>query len=283
MKKIKKYILFCFAFIIIYAFFIEPSFVWTKKYTIKSTLYHSNHSMTIVQFSDTHLRNQHDVNHLKIVVKKINKIKPDFVIFTGDLISDIRKFSYTKEVNKLLLSIHAKYKKIAIYGNHDHGGYFTDAYEKLLLDSHFIVLKNNLKTLYINEQKVSFIGIDDYMLGKKEINSTLSKIEKNSFSIALVHEPDVAKYILHYPVSLQLSGHSHGGQFPFPFSPTLFMPPFAKNYYKGKYVLKNNSLPANEFTTLIVNNGIGTSKIPFRFLTPPELTIIEIKTKSGAD
>ncbi|WP_158095019.1 metallophosphoesterase [Gottfriedia luciferensis] len=258
--------------IIFYGIFIEPTLIKTKQISFSNNNVNSNKAFNIIQISDTHFNDKEDVERFGRIVKKINHMQPDFIVFTGDLISDIRKFSYQKEVIQLLKELTPKIGKLAIYGNHDHGGYFTEQYEKLLKESHFTLLKNEEKTYFVHSQKISFIGLDDYMLGNKQYNKILERIQKNTYTIVLAHEPDIANMTKNYPINLQLSGHSHGGQIYFPFYQSFFMPPYAKKYNRGSYTLstKYNS-------HLVVSNGIGTTKFPIRILTPPEIISIEIK------
>lgn len=229
-------------------------------------------TLRIVQISDTHLSDKKDVEKFKKIVMKINQINPDFIVFTGDLISDIRQFAYKKEVLELLSEMKAKRGKIAVYGNHDHGGYFTEQYEELLKRSEFIILKNEEKTFYFKKEKISFIGLDDYMLGNKEYTNILQRIQKDAYTVILAHEPDIATITKNFPIDLQLSGHSHGGQLYVPFFQSFIMPPYAKKYNRGVYHLSDQPK-----RYLVVSNGIGTTKLPFRFLTPPEIVSIEIK------
>ncbi|MCX8045690.1 MAG: metallophosphoesterase, partial [Anoxybacillus gonensis] len=72
-----------------------------------------------------------------------------------------------------------------------------------------------------------------------------------------------------YPFHLQLSGHSHGGQIQLPWIGPLVTPPLAKQYVEGFYDVQQ--------LTLYVNRGLGTTRMPFRFLTPPELTLFTLK------
>jgi uncharacterized protein len=263
-------IIFIFICITFYAIFIEPKITHTKHLVFSNKNIKTN--ITIIQISDTHFNNKKDLARFKMIVHRINQINPDFVVFTGDLISDIRKFSYEKEVIQLLKDIHTKRGKIAIYGNHDHGGYFTEQYEKVLRQSNFNLLKNEEKTYFIEKQKISFIGLDDYMLGNKQYKKVLERIQKNTYTIVLAHEPDIAEITKQYPINLQLSGHSHGGQIYLPFYRSFIMPPFAKKYNRGEYTLSSHYN-----SHLVVTNGIGTTKFPIRLLTPPEIISINIK------
>lgn len=257
---------------IYYSVFIEPISIRTKHLTFTSNHLNANTSIKLIQISDTHFSSKQDLERFKKVVNNINQMKPDFILFTGDLVSDIRKFSYKQEVIELLKQLTPKIGKIAIYGNHDHGGYFTEQYEKLLVECNFTLLKNEEKTYFVQKRKVSFIGLDDYMLGNKQYHKILEHIQKNTYTIVLAHEPDIADLTKNYPINLQLSGHSHGGQIYLPFYKSYIMPPYAKKYNRGVYKLSNK-----HNSHLVVSNGIGTTKLPIRLLTPPEIISIEIK------
>ncbi|UPM53228.1 metallophosphoesterase [Gottfriedia acidiceleris] len=256
---------------IYYSVYVEPTSIRTKHLTFSDNRLNSNTTIKLIQISDTHFKHKKDIERFKKVVNNINQMKPDFILFTGDLVSDIRKFSYKHEVIQLLKELSPKIGKLAIYGNHDHGGYFTEQYEELLSESNFILLKNEEITYYVQNQKVSFIGLDDYMLGNKQYNEILERIQKNSYTVVLAHEPDIADLTKNYPINLQLSGHSHGGQIYLPLYKSFIMPPYAKKYNRGVYTLssKYNS-------HLVVSNGIGTTKLPIRLFTPPEIVSIEI-------
>ena len=76
-----------------------------------------------------------------------------------------------------------------------------------------------------------------------------------------------------YPVDIQISGHSHGGQVRFPFIGHLYTPAYAEKYVKGKYSLNDDKL------NVYVNSGIGTTRLPYRFLCKPELHVYTLQTK----
>jgi uncharacterized protein len=72
-----------------------------------------------------------------------------------------------------------------------------------------------------------------------------------------------------FPVDLQISGHSHGGQIRFPVVGALYLPPWARKYPLGQYRF-------GEFQ-LYTNRGIGVIGLPMRFLCPPEITVFTLK------
>lgn len=72
-----------------------------------------------------------------------------------------------------------------------------------------------------------------------------------------------------YPVDIQLSCHSHGGQVRLPFIGDLYTPAYAEKYVQGKYSVSDR-------LTLYVNSGIGTTRLPYRFFCKPELHVFTL-------
>jgi len=253
-----------------YARLIEPKRLITNKHTIHHPLIPKKfNGIRIVQFSDTHLGHYFDLNRLAKVVEKINELQPDIVLFTGDLIHEPNKFPDAGQIIPILSKIEAPLGKFSIYGNHDHGGYGTDIFRDLMKRSGFTVLVNEHTLIELdNNNKIAIAGLDDMLLGKPDFSAMTNNIPPETYTIALVHEPDGANMTAFYPVHLQLSGHSHGGQIQLPFFGPLITPPLGNQYYEGFYKVGN--------LTLYVNRGIGTTRIPFRFLSAPELAVFTL-------
>lgn len=94
-----------------------------------------------------------------------------------------------------------------------------------------------------------------------------------------MHEPDVVNQVLKYPVDFQISGHSHGGQVKLPFLGPIITTSLANQYVEGLYSLKGETKPLQ----LYVNRGIGTTRMPLRFLSKPELSVFSLKRTSRVD
>ncbi|MBB5323864.1 hypothetical protein HNQ34_000956 [Anoxybacillus tepidamans] len=254
-----------------YARFIEPNRLTITSHSIFHPLIpKSFDGVKIVQFSDTHLGHYYSLAHLRRIVKQINDIKPDLVFFTGDLMDAPNKYRYADDIIPIFADIRAPFGKFCIYGNHDHGGYGTRLYRKVMTKAGFRMLVNEHVLIeQIDQSKIAIAGADDLMLGKPNFDDMLKKIPPSTYTILLLHEPDGAKEASRYGVHLQLSGHSHGGQIQLPFIGPLITPPLAVQYYEGFYQIQD--------MTLYVNRGLGTTRMPFRFLTPPELTVFTLK------
>lgn len=260
----------------IYARYIEPELLIVKEQVVTTqSISLSKQPLKIVQFSDVHLGLGFTNNHLNKVVERINKLEPDLIIFTGDLIDDNKEFTQVEETAAILKKLKATYGKFAVYGNHDHGGNGTKRYAKILTASDFHLLVNESEWITLeNGQRIHLIGIDDKLLGKVDIDKAMKGIQKSAYNIFISHAPDVADEVLSYPIDLQLSGHSHGGQVRIPFIGAPFTPPYGNKYVKGKYTFENNRR-----MTLYVNSGIGTSQMRYRFGNIPEITCLIIKNE----
>lgn len=277
MKFIKRLIIFIFvmtllfAGALLYSFQIAPGLVSLEKVTIQDG--EIQKPMTIVLIADTHFSDQYTPQDFQKAVDRINEQNPDLVLFLGDLFDDFEHYTGdSQEVSRMLSTISAKNGKYAVYGNHDYGGGLEFKYKDLMKAGGFTVLVN--ESVHVPENNVTLTGVDDYLLGYGDA----SVVEKNpidAFNIVACHEPDVMDKIMSEPVDLMVSGHTHGGQIKIPFYRYSYLPPLGEKYSAGEFFFDN---PAE--TTLYVNRGLGTTKIPARFLSTPEVTVVRITPPS---
>ncbi|HEY2422191.1 MAG TPA: metallophosphoesterase [Neobacillus sp.] len=258
-----------------YANRIEPALLEITTQQIQHPLIpKSFDGIRIVQFSDTHLGFQYNLSQLEELIKKINGLQPDLIFFTGDLMDTPNKYPEINKLVPLLQQLKAPLGQYCIFGNHDHGGYGSAIYRNIMETANFTVLLNESKPIKQKDgSSIYLIGIDDAMLGRPDLNLALKKVPADKFKLLLSHAPDLADAAAQYNIHWQLSGHSHGGQVKIPFIGALITPPFARVYTEGLYTIGDiNPL------TLYVNRGIGTTRLPFRFMAKPELTVYILKT-----
>ena len=222
-------------------------------------------SLRIVQISDTHFSAVNGVVLAQKIVRIIRDLQPDVLVSTGDLVD--RGLQEKEKVIDLLIKIKAPYGKYATTGNHEFIAgikYTTEFTEK----AGFKMLRNENVTIgdFLN------IGaIDDPAASRFGIASNVSEGEViESFSpdhinIFLKHQPRVDKKSIG-KFDLQLSGHTHNGQiFPFSLIVSMFY-----TYLNGLFELDDNCY-------LYVTSGTGTWGPPIRFLTFPEIAVIDFK------
>jgi predicted MPP superfamily phosphohydrolase len=223
----------------------------------------------IVHFSDTHLGFYYDHHNLRTLVDRINSCKPDMICFTGDLVDG--EYECSESAIPVLNELKAPLGKYAVLGNHD---YRSDPSQVVsaLTSSGFKVLINENMRITKDGSDIYIAGVDDILQGSPHIEKALEGIGENEFTILLAHEPDYADVTKDYLVGLQLSGHSHGGQIRLPIVGYLVTPPFGSKYVYGLYDLTN--------LKVYTNRGIGTTIYPFRLFCRPEITVINLKSKS---
>ncbi|MBT2573573.1 metallophosphoesterase [Bacillus sp. ISL-51] len=254
-----------------YARYIEPRMIDITRHTIRHRFIPRGFdNFKIVQFTDTHLSDVYTSKDLDKAVQQINQLKPDLIAFTGDLIDKPHMYRDHQRALAALQRLQAPFGKLCVYGNHDHGGFGTNTYKALMEGAGFQVKRNGYERLRLTDgSSIEIAALDDLMLGKPDYEGTLSRLSADVFSILLVHEPDAALKIGGHPVNLQLSGHTHGGQIQLPFFGPLITPPYGKIYTDGMYTLND--------TAIYVNRGLGTTRLPLRFLAKPEIALFTLK------
>jgi len=112
-------------------------------------------------------------------------------------------------------------------------------------------------------------GLDDGWSGKPDLAAALRHAPASAPVILLLHEPDLADRVSSDPrISLQLAGHSHGGQIRLPKIGALVLPYLAMKYDQGLYRVRD--------MWLYTNRGIGVTNEPIRYNCPPEITLFTL-------
>lgn len=251
-----------------YSFFLERFWIEEKHINLSfNRLPDAFSGLKIVHISDLHIGDFYGKDHVADIVKRVNQLKPDILCFTGDLVED--NVDMLDEITPILKKIRTNLAKIAILGNHDYRAGAEKKVQLCLRNSGFIVLNNENISFARNGFKIHIAGIEDMMFGNPSIEKSIANIPEDHFIIMLAHEPDFADTVSQYPIDLQLSGHSHGGQILIPFIGPIFKPDGAKNYLKGLQKVSN--------TMLYTSRGIGTTFLPIRFNCRPEITVFTLK------
>ncbi|AIY80332.1 metallophosphoesterase [Clostridium botulinum] len=263
----------CFG-IFAYSIYVEPNLLSVRNIEINNSSNIKNEdTIKIAQISDIHLGEYYTIDKLEKLVNKVNSQNADIIVFTGDLFDNVSKFEDTSKVAPILKKLNAKIGKYAIYGNHDYGGGAKNIYKNVMEDSGFKILVNDQANVKLDSGKtISILGLDDALLGNPDVEKTARNIKESNYNLLLLHEPDLSDKFVSYNIDLILAGHSHGGQVKIPFLGEIVTPPLAEKYKDGLY-----NLNTQRNTQLYVNSGIGNTKMPFRFMNVPEVSIFEIK------
>jgi len=231
---------------------------------IKSNTFCSSLSgLRIVQLSDLHLTKGVDVGYLKELVKKINALMPDIVLFSGDILQ-------TQALNvKEQLGCFRELEAPSYYvtGNHDMV-YGPKQLEAIMQDAGVCSLDNKIAEIAIKGSILQLVGLSDrygFVRGiKRPVKELFSKLKPELSTILLAHQPKDVEHIGDFRVDVQLSGHTHGGQvYPFNIVVKYFQP-----YISGLYRHKK--------TLLYVCRGLGYWGVKLRYRVPPQIPVFTI-------
>lgn len=221
-------------------------------------------ALRIAQLSDLHL---HDIGQLEIqLLEAVTASEPDVILLTGDTISHKNGM---QPLSEFLERLPPASHKLAIMGNWEYNAGFTpSSFKDFLTPFGFQVLTNESYHLEHNTSMLKITGFDDLLAGQPKPLRT----EKNDDAdqhLVLAHCPgtrDLSQKLLAAPPSLILSGHTHGGQIA-PCGFPLITPQGSGSYVSGWYC--DNGPP------MYVSRGIGTSLLPLRLGSPPELVVLD--------
>ena len=241
MKKIVKVIsiiLIISLTILSYGMFIGSKYIFINEHKITDKkIPNSFHGLKIVQISDL-LYPSLKSNDLDKLTKKINELKPDILVFTGNIKRN--NYELTKKdittLNKFFNSLNSNIKKYAIYGNND-----NDNLKLIFENTNFLILDNQEDIIYNGEnESIKIIGFK----AKKIDFSNIT--ESNDYTICLLSNPDKITKV-NNTCQVVFSGETLGGEIKLPFTKGLDNHTYYKNYY-----LINQ-------TKLYINNGLGNN------------------------
>lgn len=228
------------------------------------------HNYRILNLSDIHLGQWINPEYLSDLIDYVNTLNFDIATLTGDYFSYVID-GYCESLIDSLSKLKADDGKFGVLGNHDHW-LGSDKIREIFHRSDIVDLSNDVVTLNKNGDEINLAGVDSCTVRRDDLDSVILKLKKDIPSILLAHEPDFAKKSSKTNCfDLQISGHSHGGQFIIPgFDTTPFRGPNSTTYPVGLYEVGNMI----QYTS----KGLGTNMFRVRINCKPEITIITLKT-----
>lgn len=222
----------------------------------------------LVHISDIHMGQWMTAERLQGLVQLINAQKPDTIAITGDFVSYV--LDVLPDLADGLRGLQARDVVTAVMGNHDHC-LGVRRVRQALVDGGVVELQNNVYTVRRGAATLHFAGVDDIMMGQHDLKALLARLPPDGPAILLAHEPDFADISAATGrFTLQLSGHSHGGQIVLPRLGPLRGPLFMK-YPSGRYQVGD--------MVQYTNRGVGTNLIHLRLNCKPEITVITLTAK----
>jgi hypothetical protein len=234
--------------------------------------------LTVAQLSDLHFGPYTGEAEIRRAIAAVNAASPDLIVLTGDFVSSTWLFHLGHRTGReivpcaeLLRELRCPFGVYAILGNHD-WGVGPDFIAGTLSEAGIRVLRNQAVAVERGGGRLWLAGVDDALYKAVDINRALARVPAGEPVLLLAHEPDFADEAARYPVSVQLSGHAHGGQIVLPGVGAPYLPPLGRKYRCGLYAVRNMCLYSNR--------GVGVAGVPVRFGAPPEVALVGFR--SGA-
>jgi len=222
----------------------------------------------IAQWSDVHVSPTIQRRFVAALVEKTNLLNADAIVITGDLIDG--HVDELRDQVAPLADLRARDGVFYVTGNHEYywrAGEWAAEVERLGLT----FLKNGHRVIERNGAKLVMAGITDPVgrgTHKSDPQLALSGAPENAVKVLLSHRPQAANAASKLGVDLQLSGHTHGGQFfPFNYIIRLFQPIVAGLHRVGR-------------TWLYVSRGTGYWGPPSRLGVHGEITEVVLRNRS---
>lgn len=258
-----------------------------KVYHIKmkpEALPKSFNGLRIVQISDIHLGSfNHRYHVFDRAIKLINKLEPDFIFFTGDLVNN-----YAWELkgwNATFEQLSAKKGKYAVLGNHDYGDYSewdspeakqenADAIKDFFEDIGFKLLLNEAEVIEVDSEHIAILGVENWgtppFKQYGDLEKALAAVTQIPFKILLSHDPThwTEEVLKDTNIALTLSGHTHGMQAGIQLKNSNWSPiKYKYRHWAGLYTEGSQHL--------YVNRGLGWLGFPGRLGMRPEITCVD--------
>jgi hypothetical protein len=222
---------------------------------------------TLVQMSDIHVGPVIQRRFMDAVVEQCNALKPDLVCITGDLVDgSVEELGHAVSALSNLRSRHGSF---FVTGNHE---YYSgdEEWAEALQRMGLTVLRN--RHVRIGDAAASFdlVGVDDWGARRSgfdrqyDLDKALRGRDAERAAVLLAHQPSNWREASKAGIGLQLSGHTHGGQF-FPFTLAIS----AIWEHDAGHFQENGR-------HLYVSRGTGFWGPPVRVAAPPEIVRVTL-------
>lgn len=255
--------------------FLEPQRLATTFHRVALGKSSIGTPISLVQITDLHLPGFG--GHEQRIAHSVNEMRPDVIAITGDSIDHKSRLPVLAE---FMDALDRKIPKIAILGNWEYwSGVDLAQLAALYEGRNTTLLVNRSATLDLRGKRIRFVGIDDLVGGRPDLSISFEDKSPVDAEVILAHCPQ-HRNLVRNSSSLMLSGHTHGGQINlFGFAP--FCPKGSGNFVRGWYgVVKPQGaervITLQTPAPLYVSRGLGTSILPIRFDSTPELARFEL-------
>ncbi|MCL1818735.1 MAG: metallophosphoesterase [Spirochaetaceae bacterium] len=222
-------------------------------------------NLTLVLVSDIHLGGMIQKEGLGAMVDRVNALRPDMILLAGDILDSSMSVYTDQNMGEEMSRLEAPLGVFAVAGNHEYFGGNLSAFQKALAGDGVRMLIDEVVTV----GGMNIIGRNDFRGGgRKTIPELIAAIPGSARSLPLIlvdHQPYNLEETQAAGIDLQLSGHTHAGQF----WPITFITRFI---YELNYGLLRKGK-----TTIIVTSGYGLWGPPLRIGSKAEIVRIKLE------
>jgi predicted MPP superfamily phosphohydrolase len=259
---------------LIWAFGIEPARLRNESYEIAIPRWPAAcDGIRVAVLADLHVGSPFNgLEKLRRIRELTERARPDMVLLAGDFVIHGvvgGQFTSPELIAAELRSFTAPLGVWAVLGNHD--WWFDAPRVRRSLESVRIPVLEDA-AIPVGRASCHFwlAGISDYWEGRHDIARALAPVPASAPVIAFTHNPDIFPGIPPR-VGLTIAGHTHGGQVYVPLIGRPIVPSRYGQRYAFGHIVEGNR-------HLFVSSGLGTSILPVRFLVPPEISLITLRS-----
>ena len=261
----------------LWAFWLEPASLHNENHVITLPSWPAKcDGVRVALLADLHVGSPFNgTDKLERIVDMTLAAKPDLILLLGDYVIHRvvgGKFIAPEKIARSLSRLSAPAGVFAVLGNHDRW-YFAKQIENAITGAGISVLEDAAVSVRSRQCEFWLVGLSDFLTGPRDYRAVLAKLPLHEPALAFTHNPDLFP-VVPGNVDLIFAGHTHGGQVYFPGIGRLIVPSRYGQRYAIGHIVENGR-------HLFVSPGLGTSILPVRFLVPPEVSVVTIRSASS--
>ncbi|CAN5895895.1 metallophosphoesterase [soil metagenome] len=260
----------------LYATFVEPR--WLRRTETRMhfhALPAALEGLRLAVLTDIHARGSTPAGLIRRAVRLANEARPDLIAITGDI---AETEAALEGALGDLSELRAPLGVFVVPGNHDYHDIGIERWhDAIARNPRLTDLTNRTRIVNVRGRRresdvarLCIAGVDDRSHGTPRM-SILADSGQRDFTILLAHHPEQAEHARRATddVDLVLSGHTHGGQVRLPGLGAIVNSTAHPDLYDA-------GVRRRPWTQVYTSRGIGTTHLPIRFLTRPEVAIVTL-------
>jgi hypothetical protein len=260
-----------------WAFWLEPASLFNENHRIAVPSWPAQcDGIRIAVLADLHVGSPFNgTDKLGRIVDLTLAAKPDLILLLGDYVSDNvlgGTFIPPEAIADSLRRLSAPMGVFAVLGNHDRS-HDAKRIERAFEAVGIPLLEDAAVALVSGQCRFWLVGLSDFWEGPRRYGAALSELPRGAPVLAFTHNPDLFP-LLPDTVNITFAGHTHGGQVYFPLVGRMIVP----SRYGQRFVIGHIVEGSRH---LFVSPGLGTRILPVRFLVPPEVSVVTLRSPAA--